>query len=246
MRYSVLVRLRRLIPRLALLLIASLTTTVAIASIAPFVRGLPMTTRRDAEQHHANGHLRVMDVTSRIGLSAFRIWELRDRDDSTRFSVSEAWTLSQQRPLTMKRSLDTSFRGSPQVNPALVRRLARRYTFTTTGWPIRCFYGWQSFAGVGVDDRMNEPTTKKSGGHFQILRSRYPQGGIQSDESIVYLPMWRGLILNTLFYAAIWWALLAIPRLIRRTLRVRRGLCPRCAYDMRGLTNAHCPECGPP
>jgi hypothetical protein len=57
-------------------------------------------------------------------------------------------------------------------------------------------------------------------------------------------PLWAGLAINTTFYAAIWWLLLALPRLIRRTLRTRRGLCPSCAYDMRGLANAPCPECG--
>jgi len=47
---------------------------------------------------------------------------------------------------------------------------------------------------------------------------------------------------NALVYAAMCWALIAVPRWIRRTRRVRRGLCSGCAYP-RG-TNEVCTECG--
>ncbi len=33
---------------------------------------------------------------------------------------------------------------------------------------------------------------------------------------------------------------------LRRCLRCRRGLCENCAYDLTGLTEARCPECGTP
>jgi len=26
--------------------------------------------------------------------------------------------------------------------------------------------------------------------------------------------------------------------------RIKRGLCPKCAYDLRGTTSEACPECG--
>lgn len=54
-----------------------------------------------------------------------------------------------------------------------------------------------------------------------------------------------GLAANTAFYASAWWvAIFGLAR-SRRWNRQRRGLCARCAYDLRGLENgAKCPECG--
>ncbi len=52
------------------------------------------------------------------------------------------------------------------------------------------------------------------------------------------LPVWPGFAVNTLFYAAILW----LPFVLRRWVRVRRGLCPKCAYPMGD--SAVCSECG--
>ena len=51
-------------------------------------------------------------------------------------------------------------------------------------------------------------------------------------------PRWPGFAVNTLFYAAILW----LPFVLRRWLRVRRGQCPKCAYPMGEA--AVCTECG--
>ncbi len=61
-------------------------------------------------------------------------------------------------------------------------------------------------------------------------------------------PIWPGFAINTVFYAAILWLVFAAPFALRRRLRVKRGLCPKCAYDLRGRTPASgvCPECGQP
>ncbi|MCW5776274.1 MAG: hypothetical protein KIS87_07550 [Phycisphaeraceae bacterium] len=58
------------------------------------------------------------------------------------------------------------------------------------------------------------------------------------------LPIWPGLLLNTLFYAAIWFALFTGLAALRTARRLRRGLCPVCRYDLRGLPQHACPECG--
>ncbi len=51
-------------------------------------------------------------------------------------------------------------------------------------------------------------------------------------------PLWPGFAVNTLFYAM----LLLAAFVLRRHLRVRRGLCPACAYPVGEA--AVCSECG--
>jgi hypothetical protein len=60
-------------------------------------------------------------------------------------------------------------------------------------------------------------------------------------------PLWPGFAVNTLFYAAILWLLIcglfALRRFaLRRFARVRRGLCPACAYPIG--ESPVCTECG--
>ncbi len=55
-------------------------------------------------------------------------------------------------------------------------------------------------------------------------------------------PIIPGFAVNTLFYAAILWLLIAGPFALRRFLRVRRGRCPKCAYPAG--ESSVCSECG--
>jgi hypothetical protein len=58
-------------------------------------------------------------------------------------------------------------------------------------------------------------------------------------------PLWPGFAINTVFYAGIlWggWMLFAAPFALRRWRRVKRGLCPACAYPIGD--SAVCTECG--
>jgi hypothetical protein len=58
------------------------------------------------------------------------------------------------------------------------------------------------------------------------------------------MPIWPGFAINTLFYTTILWMLFASPFAIRRRLRMKRGLCPACAYPI-GSSDL-CTECGTP
>jgi hypothetical protein len=55
-------------------------------------------------------------------------------------------------------------------------------------------------------------------------------------------PTWPGFAINTLFYATILWVLFAAPFALRRRWRVKRCLCPACAYPI-GESDV-CTECG--
>ncbi len=55
-------------------------------------------------------------------------------------------------------------------------------------------------------------------------------------------PIRPGFAVNTFFYAGILWLLIPGPFALRRLIRRRRGLCPKCAYPM-GESEV-CTECG--
>ncbi len=57
-------------------------------------------------------------------------------------------------------------------------------------------------------------------------------------------PIRPGFAVNTFFYAAILWLLIPGPFALRRFLRVRRGLCVACGYDLGHAQHDTCPECG--
>ena len=57
-------------------------------------------------------------------------------------------------------------------------------------------------------------------------------------------PIWSGLAINTLFYAALLWVGFCGPFALRRHVRRKCGRCITCGYDLRGDLAAGCPECG--
>jgi hypothetical protein len=61
-------------------------------------------------------------------------------------------------------------------------------------------------------------------------------------EMLPIAPIWPGFAINTIFYAAIFCALFAVPGTVRRRVRIRRGVCVRCAYPLG--TSSVCSECG--
>ena len=52
----------------------------------------------------------------------------------------------------------------------------------------------------------------------------------------------RGFAVNSLFYAVVLWLLIPGPFALRRVIRWRRGLCPKCGYPMGEAGT--CTECG--
>jgi hypothetical protein len=66
-------------------------------------------------------------------------------------------------------------------------------------------------------------------------------------------PLWPGFLIDVVLYASIWLATIFGVTSARRLIRIRRGTCPRCGYDLRGQRMDHgqnvraatgCPECG--
>ena len=86
--------------------------------------------------------------------------------------------------------------------------------------------------------------------HCTVWKERAVWGGIRlamnrnrrtsslGFRSLPLRPIWPGFALNTVFDATLLW----LPFAVRRFLRVKRGLCPKCAYPMG--ESAVCTECG--
>ena len=62
------------------------------------------------------------------------------------------------------------------------------------------------------------------------------------ERALPYRPLWLGLIANTVFYGFTLYLLARMARKLRDLLRLRRGLCPKCAYPMG--ESGVCTECG--
>ena len=66
--------------------------------------------------------------------------------------------------------------------------------------------------------------------------------GNASTDRLPQKPIWPGFAINTVFYAAIVWVLFAVPGYVKRRRRIKRGLCPTCAYPVGA--SEKCSECG--
>jgi hypothetical protein len=124
------------------------------------------------------------------------------------------------------------------------------------GWPM-VGLGWESWrevlrhGGGGRSQRPGPSATVRTEGHPP--RSNWWVWGIPVQMStskqamlnhLPIRPLWPGFAVNTLLYAAILWLLIPGLFSLRRFLRLKRGLCPACAYPMAGP--ATCTECGKP
>jgi hypothetical protein len=56
-------------------------------------------------------------------------------------------------------------------------------------------------------------------------------------------PIWPGFAVNSLFYGVSLWLVISGLFILRRFIRLKRGHCPPCGYDLRGNPEGGCPEC---
>ena len=65
--------------------------------------------------------------------------------------------------------------------------------------------------------------------------------------ALPYQPIWRGFAVNTIFYAVFVWVFALLLYSLRLNIRLKRGRCLKCNYDLRGSAGGNCggcPECG--
>ncbi len=96
------------------------------------------------------------------------------------------------------------------------------------GWPVRCLRKYDLVSELAIILRR--------------VRANLPTPPARPLRPICFRPIWPGFAINTLFYAGIHWLLIPGPFALRRLIRQRRGLCPKCAYPTG--ESAVCTECG--
>jgi hypothetical protein len=107
------------------------------------------------------------------------------------------------------------------------------------GWPLRALHG------SAIYDRAL-PNKWRSFGVISVGKEKAVSlSGDVEWHDLPRIPIWPGFAINTLFYAGILWLLFAAPLALRRwwgARRIKRGLCPACAYPVGN--SPRCTECG--
>jgi len=104
---------------------------------------------------------------------------------------------------------------------------------------MRIRAGWPMLSMEG--STWTDPLRRKGSRHYLYYP---PSGWPCSKWGIPYRPLWLGVATNTVVMAFILWLLLLGRLAVRRIVRIKRGLCPACAYPVG--SNAICTECGKP
>ncbi len=111
------------------------------------------------------------------------------------------------------------------------------------GWPMLSFCGWGPASVQSRASPLGPLVASPLVGASAVVAAR-DVSGCRVVRLLPLRPLWAGVIVNTIFYAAVFWLLVALPRTLHG--RVRRLLCrcPQCGYPIGG--SAVCTECGRP
>lgn len=124
-----------------------------------------------------------------------------------------------------------------------------------SGWPFRAFYCYWvaeydegALYTVWTHPMAPEFSTppRLIGGIGQFVQNA--RRDLVLGWSFPFLPIWDRFLGNLLCYGVLAWTLVYLmPYAWRSVLHKRRymkGMCPHCAYDLRSVAGARCPECG--
>ena len=114
--------------------------------------------------------------------------------------------------------------------------------FNNAGLPFRALRAIELMYTYGSTQIVNDPPHGIWQAGFKPPTSFVEWSDAMRLEKLPIRPVWPGFAINTLFYAAILWLLFAFPFTLRRWRRIKRGLCPKCAYPVG--TSDVCTECG--
>jgi len=108
------------------------------------------------------------------------------------------------------------------------------------GWPRLCLWLTRDMTTPWGSTRLAFGDADGGWETRRVWRTR--QGDIPI--SLPHRVLSDGFIINTLFYAAMWFGIFFGVGFVKRVLRRKRGRCVKCSYDLRGEFDTGCPECG--
>jgi hypothetical protein len=111
------------------------------------------------------------------------------------------------------------------------------------GFPCRAMFSVFHDYNPRTNARPAEPYVALSGFGLPARRVVTPGCTVWAPRALPVRVVWRGFLVDSLVSGAVWFGVLSIP-LCRAQLRHSRGLCPKCAYDLRHDWASGCPECG--
>ena len=80
-------------------------------------------------------------------------------------------------------------------------------------------------------------------GHDRGFPTKYLR--VATDQAVSDWELsWAGMSINLAVWSAMAWAIMGLAVNVRRTVRTRGGRCVSCGYDLHGLPEPRCPECG--
>jgi len=107
------------------------------------------------------------------------------------------------------------------------------YSCYAFGWPMRSMR-----ALVLVNSRIEARVWRSEGESMIVTETDQSQRGpvtlIRPIRFLPLRPIFPGFLVNTLFYAAIWFGIFFGVATLRRFVRRKRGRCVKCGYDLRG------------
>lgn len=117
-----------------------------------------------------------------------------------------------------------------------------------TAWRKVCWLdescGWPA-AAMASEIRL-QPRTGEEVVRWGVPLQRTEPAGPWNERAraLPLRPVWGGLLIGTALYGAGWMAVLAGPSGVRWWVRRVRGVCTGCGYDLKGIRERVCPECG--
>jgi hypothetical protein len=131
-------------------------------------------------------------------------------------------------------------KGTPdRPNPVILVEDAR-------GWPMLSLTcTWDGFVPDITPTHPPNWSLVKTGIELPIYGGTANRGGLDYARAFPLQIWWPGFAINTIFYAAVLWVVLAVPLKVRKWRRIKRGQCASCGYSLRGTPNIEkCPEGG--
>jgi len=123
----------------------------------------------------------------------------------------------------------------------------KSYSYELTGWPMHCltcFNPNEFLIGTGSNLQQRATLNKPIDSGIRIKHERISNQYLPYWRALPYKPLWMGFAVNSIFYSVFVWLAALLLYTLRLNIRLKRGRCLKCNYNLRGSSGGGCPECG--